>query len=227
MDRVHGAYAEYVAVPANQVRAIPDRVSDDRAVWAEPLANLVHCFRISMNEVPQSMAVLGAGTIGALGIMLGKMRGIRRIVAVDKNEARLNAAREIGADEVVSADDPVAAEKVGMADYVLEAVGVSAMRRLALGVCRRGGRMGFLGLAENETSLPFNEMIRNEQALFTSFAYTPKDFAESVRVIESGQKMLEKWMETRPLAEGQEAFMKMTHDPGATLKLVLQVGEMK
>jgi threonine dehydrogenase-like Zn-dependent dehydrogenase len=84
--------------------------------------------------------------------------------------------------------------------------------------------MAFLGLGENETSLPFIEMIRNEQAIFTSFAYTPKDFAESVRLIESGQPMLENWMEIRPLDQGQECFMKMAHDPGATLKLLLQVG---
>src|SRR5205823_10635223 len=56
MDRVHGTYAEFVAVPASQLRVIPDEVSDERAVWAEPLANIVHCFRISMSEKPKSMA---------------------------------------------------------------------------------------------------------------------------------------------------------------------------
>ena len=83
--------------------------------------------------------------------------------------------------------------------------------------------MGFLGMGENETSLPFIDMIRNEQAIFTSFAYKPADFAESVRLIESGTGPLLKWMETRPLEQGQEAFLKMTHDPGGTLKLVLVI----
>src|SRR5437762_12855599 len=41
MDRVHGAYAEFVAVPASQLQAIPDAVSDERAGWAEPLASIV------------------------------------------------------------------------------------------------------------------------------------------------------------------------------------------
>jgi len=100
---------------------------------------------------------------------------------------------------------------------------VTAMRRMALEICKRGGRIGFLGMGENESSLPFVDMIRNEQAIFTSFAYTPADFAESVRLIESGTGPLLKWMETRPLEEGQEAFLKMTHDPGGTLKLLLRV----
>ncbi len=225
MDRVHGAYAEFVAVPASQLRAIPDSISDDRAVWAEPLANIVHCFRIAMNEMPRTMAILGTGTMGALGVTLARSRGVGKIVVVDKNEARLKAAREIGAHLVINVDDGDAARKIGTVDFVFDAVGVSAMRRLALEICKRGGRIAFLGMGENETSLPFIDMIRNEQAIFTSFAYTPKDFAESVRLIESGDAPPDKWTEIRPLSQGQESFMKMAHDPGGTLKLLFTMGD--
>ena len=223
MDRVHGAYAEFVAVPATQLRAIPDGVSDERAVWAEPLANIVHCFRISMNERPKSMAILGAGTMGSLGVTLAKARGIRKVLVVDINDARLAAAKEIGADVAIKVDQRSTKEQIGTVDYVFDAVGVSPMRRLALEICKRGGRIAFLGMGENETSLPFIDMIRNEQAIFTSFAYTPADFAESVRLIESGTGPLLNWMETRSLEEGQESFLKMTHNPGGTLKLVFRI----
>ena len=225
MDRVHGAYAEFVAVPTSQLRAIPEGVSDERAVWAEPLANIVHCFRISMNEKPRAMAILGAGTMGALGLTVAKARGIQKVLIFDKNEARLKAAKEIGADEVANVEEHGrdARGTTAAVDYVFDAVGVTAMRRLALDVCKRGGRIAFLGMGENESSLPFVDMIRKEQAIFTSFAYTPADFAESVRLIESGTGPLLKWMETTPLEQGQEAFMKMTHDPGGTLKLVFRI----
>jgi 2-desacetyl-2-hydroxyethyl bacteriochlorophyllide A dehydrogenase len=223
MDRVHGAYAEFVAVPATQLRAIPEGVSDERAVWAEPLANIVHCFRISMGEKPKSMAILGAGTMGSLGVTVAKARGIGKVVVVDKNEARLAAAKEIGADVAINIDQGNAKEQIDRVDYVFDAIGVTAMRRLALDVCKRGGRIAFLGMGENESSLPFVDMIRNEQAIFTSFAYTPADFAESVRLIESGTGPLLKWMETKPLEEGQQSFLKMTHNPGGTLKLVFRI----
>jgi threonine dehydrogenase-like Zn-dependent dehydrogenase len=230
MDKLNGAYAEYVAVPASQVRAIPDHVPDDRAVWAEPLANLVHCFRISMSEHPNLMAIFGAGTMGALAVMMARLRGVGKVFVVDRIGERLDAAKELGADRVFNSDegDVVARirEETGGAgvDYVLDAVGVTATRRAAVNVCRRGGRMAFLGLGENESSLPFIEMIRNEQAIFTTFAYTPGDFVDSVRLIESGRVRLERWMETRRLDEGQASFMKMAHDPGGTLKLLLEVG---
>ncbi|HEV8378706.1 MAG TPA: alcohol dehydrogenase catalytic domain-containing protein [Tepidisphaeraceae bacterium] len=224
MDRVHGAYAEFVAVPASQLRPIPDEVSDQRAVWAEPLANIVHCFRISMNEKPKSMAILGAGTMGALGLTVAKSRGIEKVVVVDKNEARLDAANQIGADAAINIDRQDAKAQIGAVDYIFDAVGVSSMRRLALDICKRGGRIAFLGMGENESSLPFIDMIRNEQAIFTSFAYTPADFAESVRLIESGTGPLLKWTEHRKLDEGQESFSKMAHNPAGTLKLLFNIG---
>jgi 2-desacetyl-2-hydroxyethyl bacteriochlorophyllide A dehydrogenase len=229
MDKVNGAYAEFVAVPASQLRPVPDQVPDHHAVWAEPLANIVHCFRISMTEVPHTMAVLGAGTMGALAIMLANMRGVQRIFAVERIAERFDAARHLGADVVFNADlmdAPAYVKKLtdgqGV-DFVLDAVGVSSTRRLAAAICRRGGRIAFLGLGENETSLPFIEMIRNEQTLFTSFAYTPRDFLDSVRLIESGTGPLDQWTQVRPLHEAQASFMKMSHKPGATLKLLLDV----
>jgi 2-desacetyl-2-hydroxyethyl bacteriochlorophyllide A dehydrogenase len=231
MDRVNGAYAEFVAVPASQVRPIPDQVPDRLAVWAEPLANIVHCFRISMSETPHSMVVMGAGTMGALTVMLAKLRGINQVFVVDRIAARLEAALAIGADGAFDSREGDVVERLRAetggqgVDFVMDAVGAAETRRAAAAVCRRGGRMAFLGLGENETSLPFIEMIRNEQAIFTSFAYTPRDFLDSVRLIESGRMALDRWTEERPLDEGQASFMKMTHDPGGTLKLLLNVND--
>jgi threonine dehydrogenase-like Zn-dependent dehydrogenase len=229
MDRVNGAYAEMVAVPAGQVFPISDHVPDHRAVWAEPLANIMHCFRLSMMELPHSMAIFGAGTMGALALTVARMRGVQRIYMVDRNGARLAAAKEIGADDVFNSDEVDVAAKLrqatgGGADYVLDAVGAAATRQAAVACCRRGGRIMFLGLGENETTLPFIEMIRGELALLTTFAYTPRDFLDSIRLIEGGWDALARWTETRPLEQGQASFEKMSRDPGATLKLLLTVG---
>jgi 2-desacetyl-2-hydroxyethyl bacteriochlorophyllide A dehydrogenase len=231
MDRVNGAYAQFVAVPAAQLRLIPDHIPDRQAVWAEPLANIVHCFRISISETPNSLAVLGAGTMGALTIMLARARGIGQILVVDRNKARLETALAIGADRVFNSDDGDVVERLRDAasaqgvDFAIDAVGAAQTRRAAAAVTRRGGRMAFLGLGENETPLPFIEMIRNEQTIFTTFAYTPRDFLDSIRLIESGRLTLDRWTEQRPLDQGQAGFMKMAHDPGATLKLLLDIGQ--
>jgi len=228
MDRLHGTYAERVAVPACQLHALSESLPEKEAVLIEPLAVVLHSFRISLPEDAQSVAIVGAGPIGALALVVARLRGVDRIAVVDVNDERLAAARALGADIAVHGEreDPVEAVRAftgGGAEYVVEAVGTDAARRTAVSAGAKGSRIGFLGIATNDSSLPFTTMIRNEQAIFTSFAYTPRDFEAAVRMIEARRFDLTPWTEVRPLADGQESFLKMAHRPGATLKLMLEV----
>jgi 2-desacetyl-2-hydroxyethyl bacteriochlorophyllide A dehydrogenase len=228
MDRLHGTYAERVAVPACQLHALSDSLPEEEAVLIEPLAVLLHAFRISQPESVESVAIVGAGPIGCLALVLARLRGFGRVAVVDVNEERLAVARALGADLVIHGEreDPVAAVRDvtgGGADYVVEAVGTERARRTAVAAGAKGGRTVFLGIATNDSALPFTTLIRNEQAIFTSFAYAPRDFEASVRMIEARPFDLKPWTEVRPLAEGQESFLKMAHRPGSTLKLMLAV----
>lgn len=228
MDRRQGTYAEYVAVPAAQLYPVSDALPDAAAVLAEPLANVVHFYRISLAETPETAAIVGAGTIGILALLLGRLRGIGRIVVFDRNPDRLRVARELGADLALDAREPGAVEEAlrflgDGADYVVEAAGHADSRRAAVKLCRKGGRLLFIGMAEMETSLPWIEMIRDEKAVFTTFGYTPRDFAAALRLLEAGRIRLDRWTEVRPLDEGQEAFVKIADAPGAVLKMAFRV----
>jgi threonine dehydrogenase-like Zn-dependent dehydrogenase len=228
LDRVQGTYAEFVALPVSCLYPFPEGLSEQEAVLTEPLANVVHYFRISMPEVPDSMTILGAGPIGILTLALAKLRGIARVSVVDTNEARLEVARRLRADAVIVSgrEDPVEAVRRwsdGGTEVVVETAGITATRRQAVGCCRRGGRMVFVGLGENDSALPWIEMIRDEKSVFTTFAYTPRDFVTALRIVESRQIDLRPWTETRPLAEGQAGFDKIAHAPGSTLKMVFAI----
>jgi threonine dehydrogenase-like Zn-dependent dehydrogenase len=89
-------------------------------------------------------------------------------------------------------------------------------------VAAKGARLVMLGLAENDSPLPWIEMTRNEQALFTSFAYAPRDFLDSLELLESRRVNIRAFTETRPLDDSQAGFLKMVRNPGATLKLLLK-----
>jgi threonine dehydrogenase-like Zn-dependent dehydrogenase len=229
MDRLHGTYAEFVSVPACQLFALPESLPEPEAILVEPLAVVVHAFRISMAELPRTMAVFGAGPLGALALVLAKLRGVPRVAVIDVNERRLTVVRGLGADLVIDAsrEDPAEALRSWTGgrgtEHVVEAVGLPATRRAAVAATASGGRLLFLGLAENDSALPWIEMIRKEHAVFTSFAYAPRDFAAAVRLVEARRFDLKPWTETWPLADGQAAFAKMAREPGDTLKLMLQV----
>ena len=228
LDRVQGTYAEFVALPVSCLYPFPEGLSVQEAVLTEPLANVVHYFRIAMSELPDSLTVLGAGPIGILTLALAKLRGIARVCVVDTNEARLEVARRLRADAVVLSgrEDPVEAVRRwsdGGTEVVIETAGITATRRQAVGCCRRGGRLVFVGLGENDSALPWIEMIRDEKSVFTTFAYTPRDFATALRIVESRQIDLRPWTETRPLADGQAGFEKIAYAPGSTLKMVFEI----
>ena len=81
----------------------------------------------------------------------------------------------------------------------------------------------FVGLGENDSPLPWIEMIRDEKSVFTTFAYAPRDFLAALRIVESRQIDLRPWTETRPLEDGQAGFEKIAYAPGSTLKMVFEV----
>jgi threonine dehydrogenase-like Zn-dependent dehydrogenase len=228
LDRVQGTYAEFVALPVSCLYPFPEGLSEQEAVLTEPLANVVHYFRISMTEIPDSMTVLGAGPIGILTLALAKLRGIARVSVADTNEARLEVARRLGADAVIVSgrEDPVEAVRRwsdGGTEVVVETAGITATRRQAVGCCRRGGRLVFVGLGENDSPLPWIEMIRDEKTVFTTFAYTPRDFLTALRIVASRQVDLRPWTETRRLEDGQAGFDKIAYAPGSTLKMVFEI----
>jgi threonine dehydrogenase-like Zn-dependent dehydrogenase len=228
LDRTQGTYAELVALPVSCLYPFPVGLSEQEAVLTEPLANVVHYFRISMTEVPDSLTILGAGPIGILTLALAKLRGIARVCVADTNEARLEVARRLGADAVVVSgrEDPVEAVRRwsdGGTEMVVETAGITATRRQAVGCCRRGGRLVFVGLGENDSPLPWIEMIRDEKTVFTTFAYTPRDFLTALRIVASRQVDLRPWTETRRLEDGQAGFDKIAYAPGSTLKMVFEI----
>jgi threonine dehydrogenase-like Zn-dependent dehydrogenase len=228
MDRLHGTYAQRVAVPARQLHALSDGLSDEEAILAEPMAVVLHAFRIAFGgEPPRSLAIVGGGAIGSLSLVLARLRGVAKVAVIDVNEDRARAAQRLGADLVVNAARQDAAARVrdwaeGGAEAVVEAVGSAVTRRQAVAVAAKGARLLFLGLAENDSPLPFMDMVRNEQSVFTSFCYAPRDFQDSVALLESRKVDIRAWTESRPLADGQAGFLKMAKAPGATLKLMLR-----
>jgi threonine dehydrogenase-like Zn-dependent dehydrogenase len=229
MDKLDGTFAQYLAVETSQLHALPDSFSDAKAVLAEPLANVVHFFRTSLPDPVSSIAIFGAGTMGALTLALAKWRGYGPVFLVDRNQERLDAALKLKADHALNADKMDAVTKIREltngegAGYVVDAVGIGPVRKSCVAACRRGGRVLLLGLGENESSLPFIDMIRNEQTLYTSFAFTPGDFAEALKLLQTWSYDFTPWTTAGGLEAGQDAFLKMAKSPGAVLKHVFNL----
>lgn len=223
-----GTFAEYVALPSPQVYELPDSITAEQAILAEPLANIVHLFRIVSPPPFFRLAIVGAGTMGALGL-LGALRiGARDVLAADVNDQRLATMRKLGASAIVNASDSGALEeaqrnsKPGY-DVVLDASGSAAARQTAFDLCRPGGQVVLLGMGAQRSEVNFIASIRKEHRVIMSFAYTPLDFRRSLDLLIGGEIDLTPWTVRMPLEEGQSAMERMSQDPGVSLKMILQV----
>ena len=129
--RLHGAFAEYVAVPQHIVYHIPDEVSFEQAAMVEPLSIAFHALRRSSVSLNSAAVVVGSGMIGLLIIQLLKIAGCKRIIAVDIKESALDAARKFGAEITInSSKTDVRAEILKAtdnrgADLAFEVVGIA------------------------------------------------------------------------------------------------------
>jgi threonine dehydrogenase-like Zn-dependent dehydrogenase len=229
MDQTAGTFAEFVALPLRQIFEIPDTLPASRAVLSEPLANIVHLFRISAPLPFFRLAIVGGGTMGALALLVSKKIGAREVLVADVNEQRLATIRELGAAAAVNTGSPdglMEARKLAGRgfDLVLDASGSGPARQLAFDLCRPDGCVVLLGMAAQSSEVNFVTSIRKEHRVMMSFAYTPADFQRALELLIAGEVDLERWTEKFPLERGQEALERISHSPGATLKMLLDIG---
>src|SRR6266550_1462001 len=99
-----------------------------------------------------TVAIVGDGAVGLLGVPSAKQMGAERIIAMSRHESRQKLAREFGATDIVSerGDEGVARIReltggVG-ADSVLECVGTQESMMQAINSSRKGGYVSYVGV---------------------------------------------------------------------------------
>ena len=223
-----GTFADYVALPSAQVYEIPDSLSTEQAILAEPLANIAHLFRIVSPPAFFRLAIVGAGTMGALALSTGLQLGARDVLVTDINKERLRTMKTLGAAATVdasSSDGTNEALQLGHGGYdvVIDASGSETARQTAFDLCRPAGQVVLLGMADQRSAVNFVASIRKEHRVVMSFAYTPLDFRRSLDLLIAGRIDLRPWTQKMPLEQGQEAFERMTRNPGDSLKMMLEI----
>jgi threonine dehydrogenase-like Zn-dependent dehydrogenase len=112
----------------------------------------------------KTVAVVGDGAVGLLGVLAAKQLGAERIIAFSRHASRQALAREFGATDIVTTrgDEGVAEVKEltgGLgAHSVIEAVGTQEAMMQAIRATRPGGHVGYVGVS-HDVSLPGDELF--------------------------------------------------------------------
>lgn len=152
------AQAPFLRVPLadGTLVATPARPSDDLIPSLLTLSDVMGTgwFAAVAAEVKpgKTVAVVGDGAVGLLGILSAKQLGAKRIIAMSRHEPRQKLAREFGATDVVEDRGDRGAARIqeltdGVgADSVLECVGTKESMVQAMKAARKGGHVGFVGV---------------------------------------------------------------------------------
>ncbi|MCA1563038.1 MAG: galactitol-1-phosphate 5-dehydrogenase [Acidobacteria bacterium] len=225
--RRHGAFAEYVSVPARIVYRLPDALPFEHAAMIEALSVALHA---SGRKSPSSNAVvvIGCGMIGLLIVQVLRHRGWGAIVAVDVDSARRAMAERLGAFATIdarSADVPAAVREVTGgrgADLVIEAVGLTATIQAAVRSVRKGGTVTLVGNLMPEIALPLQEVVTRELSLLGSCA-SSGEYPECIDLLASGAVDVAPLISaTAPLEDGPAWFDRLYRGDEPLMKVVLQ-----
>jgi threonine dehydrogenase-like Zn-dependent dehydrogenase len=104
---------------------------------------------------------------------------------------------------------------------VIDAAGAQATRRLALELLRPAGTVVCIGLAADETTLGFHDVVRSQHRIQGSYAYTMDDFEQALEWLADGRASLGDLSPVLPFEEGPEQFARLAQGPPAEFKVFL------
>jgi alcohol dehydrogenase len=169
---IDGTQAEYVRVPFadNSTYPVPAGVTDEEVLMMADILPTGYEVGVLNGRVrpADTVAIVGSGPIGLAAILGAKLHSPTHIVAIDLTSARLDAAKQFGADITINSrdDDPVArvmelTDRLG-ADVAIEAVGVPETFELCTQLVRPGGHVANVGVHGKAATLHLEDLwIKN------------------------------------------------------------------
>lgn len=189
-SRTDGGFAEYVAVPEDNLIELPEAVSYEAAAMLEPMSVAVHAMRSARLNPEQSVAVCGLGTIGMFLVMLLKEAGVEHLYVIGNKEFQHRKVIEMGIPEAAYCDsrsaDPyewLMEQTGGMGvDAFFECVGKNETITQAIRLTAPGGTVELVGNPATDMSFDkdtYWKILRNQLTVKgnwnSSFAHDAED----------------------------------------------------
>jgi len=211
-----GAFREFLTLPEANLHLVPMTISDETAVFVEPLA--AACEILEQASLPRSaeIAVLGDGKLGLLVAQVLHAAG-HRVHQIGRHKSKLRISERVGVTtELASARLPVAAY-----DWVVEATGSVDGLRQAVAMVRPRGTVFMKSTVHRKVPLDTAPVIVHEINLVGSRCGR---FEPALNLLAAGKVHLADLVsEVLPLSKAAAAF-RLAGRPGV-LKVLLRGGE--
>lgn len=209
-----GAFASHVLVPQRNCVPVPTGLPDRLAALAEPLSISMQALRIGGKVAGKRVLVMGPGTIGQGIAVLARRAGAAQVVVSGyEDEARFDALRRIGFDQLVDVATQALAEgctpflRGGAFDIVYEATGVPRTVNEALDLLHRNGIVVVTGIHATPLELDLTPLVRRQLQLRGSFRPPESDWPEVLALMaEIGEQLAPMVSHVLPLSRALEGF---------------------
>jgi (R,R)-butanediol dehydrogenase/meso-butanediol dehydrogenase/diacetyl reductase len=171
-----GALAERLNLNAYQCYRLVDSISDEIGALVEPFSATVRAMVQSGAGIDDNVAIVGAGPIGLMSLMAARIVGVKRVVAFEVAEKRIEAARRCGANAVIN---PAAQDALSAAleitdgqgfDVVIECAGQPVTVLMAGRLTRTRGRLVIMGVFEKPAALDLTDIVFREKTVSGSMS---------------------------------------------------------
>ncbi|MDQ0273148.1 zinc-dependent alcohol dehydrogenase [Cytobacillus purgationiresistens] len=213
--RENGGMAEYAAIHFRNVLPIPETVPIEVAGMLEAIGIGVRAIERAEILPGDTAVVIGPGPIGLSMIASLSNYGCERLIVtgLTKDEGRLQLAMELGATDVIYADQVNAIEAIAQltngngVDHVFETSGFHESLTDGVRMCTKGGEILLVGISSKESILPTNEIVRGEITVKGVYGVTEKTMKRAISMAASGKYPYEKLVShVFPLDEAVKGF---------------------
>ena len=224
-----GAFAEFVAWPADFLYKLPENVSLEEGAMVEPFSVGLHAARRAGVRGGDWVLVTGAGPIGLCTLQAARANGATRIIVSDMVDSRLELAANLGATHTVNLGRADLREAVADltggrgVDVVFECSGAIPPVHDAVEVVKRGGMVQLVGnFMEELPQVPIQRMVERELTVSGLFRYV-NCYPPSIEMIATGKIDLKSLITHRfPLAETPEALVWVDENKDKVIKAVIE-----
>jgi L-iditol 2-dehydrogenase len=226
--RRHGAFAEYVSVPARILYKLPDSLPFERAALIEAVSIAVHAVSRHVPKPDDAVLVVGSGMIGVLVIQVLREEGCRNIIALDVDEDKLALAKRVGAARTVNGKDIDVPARIREltggqgADASFEVVGHGTTVMNAIRSLRKGGTVVLIGNLSPKVEIPLQDVVSRELSVLGSCA-SSGEIPECIDLLARGAVDVDPLISLKAsLAEAPDLFARLYGGDKSLMKVIIQ-----
>ena len=218
-----GCFAEYIALPQEDVIKAPPDINLKKLALAEPLAVALNICRQAKPAPTDKVLIVGPGPIGLLtALVLKNVCGLENPTILGRSPARLSIAKALGMKTTTQLGDD------SYFDLIIEAAGNETALSTAVAHALPGGKICVVSIFEDDFIFDINTIVAKQLSIIGCNVYETRHIQESTKLLADGIIDPSPLVTaTYDLADCREAFAALCSKDKKACKILFQMEDIK